>query len=166
MFTAAQLALAERILAEARKRQVRLATAESCTGGLVAACLTAIAGASDVFERGFVTYSNEANTELLGVRSDLIAAHGAVSVEVAEAMAQGATSRSHADIAVSITGIAGPGGGSALKPVGTVCFGIATPGHLQTERKIFADNGRTAIRIAALDEALDLLSQAVSGFTP
>lgn len=166
MFTPAQLTLAERILTEARKRHLRIATAESCTGGLVAGCLTAIAGSSDVFERGFVTYSNEAKSELLGVRSDLIAAYGAVSVEVAEAMAKGALTHSSADIAVSITGIAGPGGGSAQKPVGTVCFGIATPGHVQMERKLFTDNGRTGIRIAALDEALDLLAQAVSGFVP
>lgn len=166
MFAASQLAQAERILAEARKRGIRIATAESCTGGLVAGCLTAIAGSSDVFERGFVTYSNEAKTELLGVRCDLIGAHGAVSAEVAEAMAKGALTHSAADIAVSVTGIAGPGGGSAQKPVGTVCFGIATPAHVQTERKVFIDNGRTGIRTAALEEALALLAQAVSGFVP
>ncbi len=166
MFSAAQLTHAERILAEARKRQIKIVTAESCTGGLVAACLTAIAGSSDVVERGFVTYSNESKTEMLGVRPDLIAAHGAVSVEVAEAMAQGALTHSHADVALSITGIAGPGGGSAQKPVGTVCFGVATSGHVQTERKLFPDNGRSGIRTAALEEALDLLSQAVGGFTP
>lgn len=166
MFTASQLASAERILSEARKRGLRIVSAESCTGGLVAACLTSIAGSSDVFERGFVTYSNEAKTELLGVRCDLIGGYGAVSVEVAEAMAKGALKHSAADIAISITGIAGPGGGSAQKPVGTICFGIATPGHVQTERKVFTDNGRTSIRTDALEEALSLLAQAVSGFVP
>lgn len=165
MFTAAQLALAEKILADARARHLRLATAESCTGGLVAGCLTAIAGSSDVFDRGFVTYSNEAKTEMLGVRPDLIAAHGAVSVDVAEAMAKGAITHSAADIAVSITGIAGPGGGSPQKPVGTVCFGIASPDHIQTERKLFQDAGRTGIRVAALDEALALLLLAVRSQT-
>lgn len=166
MFTTAQLATAERILAEARQRQLKIAMAESCTGGLVAACLTAIAGSSDVVDRGFVTYSNEAKADMLGVRPDLIAAHGAVSVEVAQAMAQGALAHSHADIALSITGIAGPGGGSPQKPIGTVCFGVATPGRVQTERKLFPDNGRNGIRTAALEEALDLLAQAVGGFNP
>ena len=123
MFSKSQSARAEHILAEARARKLKIVTAESCTGGLLGACLTAIAGSSDVYERGFITYSNEAKTELLGVRPDLIAAHGAVSIEVAAAMAQGALLHAHADLAVSITGIAGPGGGSLQKPVGTVCSG-------------------------------------------
>lgn len=165
MFSAAQLAHAERILAEARKRHLKIATAESCTGGLVAACLTAIAGSSDVVERGFVTYSNEAKTDMLGVRPDLIAAHGAVSVEVAEAMAQGALTHSHADVALSITGIAGPGGGSAQKPVGTVCFGHATGDGVVAERIIFKAQGRTAIRDAALDHALHALATMVTSKT-
>lgn len=166
MFTKAQLAAAESILHGARQRSLRLVTAESCTGGMVSACLTAIGGSSDVFERGFVTYSNEAKTELLGVRPDLIAAHGAVSTEVAAAMAQGALTHSHADIAISITGIAGPGGGTPQKPVGTICFGLAMSGDVHTYRKIFAEEDRTTIRIAALEEGLHRLAQAVSGFTP
>lgn len=165
MFTAAQCALAETILAEARRRHLKIATAESCTGGLVAACLTAIAGSSDVVERGFVTYSNESKTEMLGVRPDLIAAHGAVSIEVAEAMAQGALTHSHADLAISITGIAGPGGGSAHKPVGTVCFGRANGDSVVAERLVFPSEGRSAIRDAALDHALHTLATMVTSKT-
>ena len=159
MFSTGQRARAEQILAEARARKVRIATAESCTGGLVGACLTAIAGSSDVYERGFITYSNEAKTELLGVRPDFIAAHGAVSVEVAAAMAQGALLHAHADLAVSITGIAGPGGGSLHKPVGTVCSGIAFRDEIHTEHKLFPDTGRDDIRRAALEESLALLAR-------
>ena len=165
MFSKQQMSLAEAILAAARARQIKIATAESCTGGLLGACLTAIAGSSDVYERGFITYSNEAKADALGVRPDLIAAHGAVSVEVAAAMAQGALSHSHADLAISITGIAGPGGGSPQKPVGTVCFGLAHSGHILTERKTFADEGRSAIRDAALDEALRLLLNACASYS-
>jgi nicotinamide-nucleotide amidase len=114
------------VLAEAlRSAELMIATAESCTGGMIAAACTSIAGSSDWFERGLVTYSNEAKTELLGVDAGLIAAHGAVSEEVAQAMAEGALARSHAQIAVAVTGIAGPGGGSPGKPVGTVWMAIA-----------------------------------------
>jgi nicotinamide-nucleotide amidase len=116
---------AKDVLDVCRSGGLRLATAESCTGGLIAAVLTSIAGSSAVFERGFVTYSNEAKTELLGVPAGLIAEHGAVSEPVARAMAEGALLRSHADIAVSVTGIAGPDGGSAEKPVGLVHFACA-----------------------------------------
>ena len=119
---------AARLLAACRRRAVLLATAESCTGGLIAAALTAIAGSSDVVDRGFVTYSNDAKTEMLGVPAALIAAEGAVSAPVARAMAEGALARSRATIAVAVTGIAGPGGGSADKPVGLVWFGLARPG--------------------------------------
>lgn len=162
MFTKAQSTLAETILAEARKRHLKIATAESCTGGLIAGCLTAIPGSSDVFERGFVTYSNEAKTEMLGVRSDLIAAHGAVSVDVATAMAQGALTHSHADIAISVTGIAGPGGGSSHKPVGTVCFGQATADFHHADRILFPSIDRTEIRALALDHALALLLELIT----
>ena len=162
MFTKAQSTLAETILAEARKRHLKIATAESCTGGLIAGCLTAIPGSSDVFERGFVTYSNEAKTEMLGVRSDLIAAHGAVSVDVATAMAQGALTHSHADIAISVTGIAGPGGGSPHKPVGTVCFGQATADFHHADRILFPSTDRTEIRTLALDHALALLLELIT----
>ena len=124
MISTALLNEAESLLAAARASGVKLATAESCTGGLIAATLTAIAGSSDVVDRGFVTYSNEAKTDMLGVPMGLIDAVGAVSEPVARLMAQGALSRSRAHIAVSVTGVAGPGGGSADKPVGTVYFGV------------------------------------------
>jgi nicotinamide-nucleotide amidase len=145
------------LLQQCRDRRVRLATAESCTGGLIAAVLTAIPGASDVVERGFVTYSNAAKTELLGVPAALIAAVGAVSDEVARHMAEGALQRSHADIAVSVTGIAGPDGGSAAKPVGLICIGLAQRGHEVTgEQQVFSGD-RTAIRLAAMERAFALI---------
>jgi len=148
---------AESLLAACRARGIRLATAESCTGGLIAAALTAIAGSSDVVERGFVTYSNAAKQELLGVPAELIARVGAVSDEVARAMAEGALARSHADIAVSVTGVAGPTGGSAEKPVGLVCFGLAQRGRpVAGERKVFPGD-RTAIRAATVAHAFALI---------
>ena len=140
-------------------------TAESCTGGLVAACLTAIAGSSAVFDRGFVTYSNESKTAMLGVDPALIALHGAVSVEVAQAMARGALAQSHALLSISITGIAGPGGGSDAKPVGTVCFGLATRSSCVAERRLFPDHGRDYIRLAALDDALERIILAIKSQT-
>ena len=145
-----------------RERGWRLATAESCTGGLVAALLTEIAGSSAVVERGFVTYSNEAKTGMLGVPPDLIAAHGAVSELVARAMAEGALLRSRAEVAVAVTGIAGPGGATELKPVGLVHFGLACANrptrHL--ERR-FGDRGRAVVRALAVDDALALLSSVL-----
>ena len=149
-------ARASALLERYRAAGLKLATAESCTGGLIAAALTEIAGSSDVVERGFVTYSNEAKSELLGVPAALIAEKGAVSAEVAEAMAQGALARSRADAAVSVTGIAGPGGGTADKPVGLVYLGACRQGgRPRHERRVFAGD-RAAVRRAALDEALDL----------
>jgi nicotinamide-nucleotide amidase len=157
VFDAEILALASSVLDACRARSWHIGTAESCTGGLVAAALTAIAGSSDVVERGFVAYSNEAKSELLGVPPATIAAHGAVSAETAMAMAQGAIARAPIDLAVSITGIAGPGSGGAEKPVGLVLFGIARrDGACRTERRVFAGD-RAAIRHAALVEALRLL---------
>ena len=152
-----------------RAAGLKLATAESCTGGLIAAALTEIAGSSDVVERGFVTYSNEAKNELLGVPTALIAEKGAVSAEVAEAMAAGALAHSHADAAVSVTGIAGPGGGTAEKPVGLVYLGACRRGgRPRHERRVFAGD-RAAVRRAALDEALDLalaiVGQSADGAT-
>ncbi|GJE58002.1 CinA family protein [Methylobacterium trifolii] len=139
-----------------------VATAESCTGGLVAGLLTAVPGSSAVLERGFVTYSNAAKEEAIGVPTALLAAHGAVSAPVARAMAEGALDHSHADVAVAITGIAGPGGGSADKPVGLVHFGLAVRGgpvrHL--ERR-YGDPGRAEIRRLAVAEALGLLEGAL-----
>jgi nicotinamide-nucleotide amidase len=154
------LNLAETVLDACRARGWHVATAESCTGGLVAAALTAIAGSSDVVERGFVTYSNEAKSEMLGVSPATIAAHGAVSAETVAAMAQGAVVRAPVDLAVSIAGVAGPGGGSAEKPVGLVIFGIARRGgECQTQRHVFPGN-RTAVREAAVKVALGLLADA------
>ncbi|KQP51414.1 nicotinamide-nucleotide amidohydrolase family protein [Methylobacterium sp. Leaf108] len=141
----------------------RIACAESCTGGLVAGLLTAIAGSSAVVERGFVTYSNAAKTQMLGVPADLIAAEGAVSEAVAGAMAQGALDRSEADVAVAITGIAGPGGGSAHKPVGLVHFGLAAAGAppRRLERR-YGDLGRDAVRRRAVEDALALLESNIA----
>ncbi|HZP18664.1 MAG TPA: CinA family protein [Bauldia sp.] len=159
--SAAEL-LAGEVIAAARARGWLIATAESCTGGLVAGALTDIAGSSTVFERGFITYSNEAKTELLGVPAPLIAAHGAVSEEVARAMAAGAIAHSRADLAVSVTGIAGPTGGSPEKPVGLVHFAIARRGiEGRALRRLFPDGGRAAIRAAAVEEALELLLDAL-----
>jgi nicotinamide-nucleotide amidase len=156
---------ASAVLAAARAKGLRIATAESCTGGLLAGALTDIAGSSDVFERGFVTYSNPAKTELLGVDPALIAAYGAVSEEVAAAMAAGALAHSAADLAVSTTGIAGPGG-SEFKPEGRVCFGIAGANGTQTKTIDFGALGRGKVRAAAVDEALRLLAATISQATP
>ena len=152
-------ALAVAALEACRTRGWMLATAESCTGGMVAAALTAIAGSSDVMDRGFVTYSNEAKAEMLGVPPDLIAAHGAVSRVVAEQMARGALRHSRASISVAITGIAGPSGGSADKPVGLVHLACATAaGTLHHVEKRYGDIGRDAIRLASARDALALIS--------
>lgn len=147
---------AARLLARCRARGVMLATAESCTGGLIAATLTEIAGSSDVVDRGFVTYSNAAKTEMLGVPAALIAHHGAVSAPVAEAMARGARDRSSAAIAVAVTGIAGPGGGSADKPVGLVWFGLAHAGGVTTDHVVFPGD-RAAVRAATVAHAFALI---------
>ena len=144
-----------------RAAGLRVATAESCTGGLVAAALTEIAGSSDVVEAGFVTYSNEAKIELLGVSEEVLETFGAVSIAVAWGMAQGALARSNADVAVAITGIAGPGGGSERKPVGTVVFARARrgadPKEMMADTKVFADLGRGGVRLQAALCALELL---------
>ena len=154
------------MLEACRSASVKLVTAESCTGGLVAGCLTEIAGSSDVVERGFVTYSNEAKSALLGVPAETIARVGAVSAEVAEAMALGALERSRADLAVAITGIAGPGGATADKPVGLVFIGAARRGQAAlSERHIFAGD-RTAVRLASVEAALDLLARQLEAGGP
>lgn len=151
----------EELLARARYWGLRVATAESCTGGLVAAALTDVAGSSDVFERGFVTYSNAAKVELLGVSPETLAAHGAVSEEVAREMAEGAIAHSAADLAVSITGIAGPGA-SEFKPEGRVCFGLAHKGReTRVETVEFGALGRAKVRAAARDHALRLVMGAL-----
>lgn len=152
---------AEDILQIAREQGVMIATAESCTGGLVAAALTEVPGSSDVFERGFVTYSNDAKTDLLGVDPALIDVQGAVSEEVARAMAVGALMRSQAQLAVSVTGIAGPGG-SDHKPEGRVCFGVAMEGRSpRTTTQEFGALGRSNVRAASVDFALTLLAGAL-----
>ena len=154
--TPALLAEAEALLALFRARGLMLATAESCTGGLVAATLTAIAGSSDVVERGFVTYSNEAKRELLGVSEESLATAGAVSEAVARAMAEGALAGSRAAIAVSVTGIAGPGGATATKPLGLVFVGAARRGGaLLVERHVFGGD-RAAVRNASVAVAFRL----------
>lgn len=151
----------EELLARARYWGVRIATAESCTGGMVAAALTDVAGSSDVFERGFVTYSNAAKVDLLGVSDETLAAHGAVSEAVAREMAEGAVRHSAAGLAVSITGIAGPGG-SEFKPEGRVCFGLAYRGReTRVETVEFGALGRAKVRAAARDHALRLLMSAL-----
>ena len=152
-----------RLATALQARGWRLATAESCTGGLIAAACTALAGSSTWFERGFVTYSNEAKTELLGVPAGLIAAQGAVSEAVARAMAEGALAHAHAEIAVAVTGIAGPGGGSPGKPVGTVWMAWAwraAPGTVHTHTRLLRLSGdRHAVRAATVNEALDTVWQ-------
>lgn len=152
------VALAERVITENRAAGRRVALAESCTGGLVSAALTEVAGSSTVLDRGFVTYSNEAKSELLGVDPALIAAHGAVSDAVAQAMAAGAVAHSRAQVALSVTGVAGPTGGSPDKPVGTVWFGWQVNGQVRTERRRF-DGDRATVRAATVEHALRTLVQ-------
>ncbi len=155
------VALARRVVDENRAAGRRITTAESCTGGLVAAALTEIAGASDVFDRAFITYSNESKTEMLGVSDDILATLGAVSEATAWAMASGALKRSRADVAIAISGIAGPGGGTTKKPVGTVVFARAlkdeSAGPVLADTHHFGDLGRTEIRRQAALVGLRLL---------
>ncbi|MGR3511574.1 MAG: CinA family protein [Paracoccaceae bacterium] len=155
------LTRASHVLDLARRQGVLIATAESCTGGLIAGALTDVPGSSDVVDRGFVTYSNAAKTEMLGVSPDLIDTHGAVSEPVAAAMARGALETSEATLTVSVTGVAGPGA-SAAKPEGMVCFGIATPEAVQTETVCFGPRGRAQVREATVRHALKLLENALN----
>lgn len=148
------------VLDLARARGVMIATAESCTGGLIIAALTDVAGSSDVVDRGFVTYSNAAKIEMLGIRPETLAAHGAVSEAIAREMAQGARAHSDAGIAVSVTGIAGPGG-SEHKPEGRVCFGIADAWGVRCETVEFGALGRANVRAATVEHALALLARAL-----
>lgn len=154
--------LSEAVIRRAMATGLMVATAESCTGGLVAGALTAIAGSSAVVDRGFVTYSNEAKVEMLGVSEDALALYGAVSEPTARAMAEGAVARSRASLAVSVTGIAGPGGGSAQKPVGLVHFGVHGPdGQTVHIEKRFDDIGRDEVRLESVRTALALLLEAL-----
>jgi nicotinamide-nucleotide amidase len=144
-----------------RDKGWKLTTAESCTGGLLAGAVTDVAGSSDVFDRGFVTYSNAAKTEMLGVSADLILQHGAVSEFVARAMAAGALMHSQADVAIAVTGIAGPGGGTDLKPVGLVHFACATQAKTTHIEVQFGDLGRAIVRQLAVRQALQLVMEAL-----
>jgi len=149
------------VLDLARRRGVLIATAESCTGGLIAGRLTDVPGSSDAVDRGFVTYSNAAKIEMLGIRPETLETHGAVSEEIAAEMAQGALARSQAGVAVAVTGIAGPGG-SEHKPEGRVCFGIADALGVRTETVDFGPLGRAAVRAATVEHALALLKAALA----
>ena len=155
------VAAAERVVVANKAIGRRISVAESCTGGLVAAALTEIPGSSEIFESGFVTYSNDAKLDMLKVSSDVLETFGAVSIATAWAMAQGALELSGADVAVAITGVAGPGGGTEKKPVGTVVFARAEkggdPGNVVADRKDFGDLGRGGIRLQAALCALELL---------
>ena len=158
MFTPALLSLAKDVLDCAREKQLRIATAESCTGGLIAGLLTEIPGSSEVFERGFVVYSNQAKQEMLGVPLRLLDEFGAVSEEVAVVMATGAIEHSRADVSVAVTGIAGPGGGAGDKPVGLVHIAAYRKGNGVThEAYHFGDIGRTEVRLKTIEAALRLL---------
>ena len=162
MFSDALLMEARTLLERARTEHIRIVTAESCTGGLIAGLLTEISGSSDVVERGFVTYSNEAKEELLGVPHHTLETYGAVSEPVARAMAQGALKHAHAERSIAVTGIAGPGGGSAQKPVGLVYIAVARPeGDVMVREHRFGDIGRDKVRLAAVEKALRLLRDSL-----
>jgi nicotinamide-nucleotide amidase len=167
LFPADLYAAAEALLADLQRRALLIATAESCTGGLLVGLLTEVSGASGMVERGFVTYSNAAKTELLGVAPEFIARYGAVSEEVGRAMAEGALARTPAHIAVSVTGIAGPDGGSREKPVGLVYIGIAAKGEPTRVKECrFGDIGRREVRLASVREAVALAQSAVKPGLP
>ncbi len=160
MFSADLRARAETLLAAARAQGLKLATAESCTGGLIASLLTEIAGSSDVLDRGFVTYSNQAKEDMLGVPAGLLRQHGAVSEAVARAMAEGAIRASTAQLSIAVTGIAGPGGGTEEKPVGLVHIAAARAGEATLHRECrFGDIGRSEIRLASVEAALEMMAQ-------
>ena len=159
--------LANALLQACQKRGIMLATAESCTGGMIIAALTDIAGSSAVVDRGFITYSNEAKMDMVGVAAATLEAHGAVSRETAIEMASGALARSRAGLTLAVTGIAGPGGGSAEKPVGLVWFGVDLDGQIVTaENRLFADKGRDFIRREAVRHALELGLRALGQHQP
>ena len=163
MFPAALAARAEQLLTACRQQKIKIATAESCTGGLIAGCLTAVAGSSEVVERGFVTYSNEAKMEMIGVPADLIERVAAVSEEVSRAMAEGALEHSGAQLSLAVTGIAGPGGATEDKPVGLVHLACALEGSATEHvRAVFAGD-RDAVRMATIEAALEMAIAAVNG---
>lgn len=157
------MTLADRLLDRAKTKGLMIATAESCTGGLISGAITDVAGSSAIFDRGFVTYTNAAKIAMLGVAQGTLDLHGAVSEPVAAAMALGALARSNAQIVVSVTGIAGPGG-TEHKPEGRVCFGLAMLGRVQTETVEFGAIGRANVRAATVDRALHLLLKAIEEY--
>ncbi len=163
MYPEILIIMAEDLINACRKNAIKLALAESCTGGLVAGCVTAVNGSSDIFDRGFVTYSNQAKTEMLGVTEKLLKNFGSVSEQVAIAMAEGAIANSNADISLSITGVAGPGGGTDEKPVGLVHMAVARKGtSIRHERHIFKGD-RERVRIQAVESGLKLLNVVAAG---
>jgi len=167
LFPSGLMQQAAALLDDLRQRGRKLATAESCTGGLIAALLTEIAGSSDVVERGFVTYSNAAKSQMLGVTEAMLAQHGAVSEQVARAMVQGALAHSQADIAVAVTGVAGPGGGSAAKPVGLVHIAAGRRGGAVLHQECrFGDIGRGPVRLASVEVAIQLVARAAAESAP
>lgn len=162
MFASPLLRLAEIVIADARERKLRIATAESCTGGLIGGLLTEIAGSSDVFDRGFIVYSNRAKQDMLGVSGDMIADLGAVSEAVARSMAEGAVENSNAHMAVAVTGIAGPGGGTGLKPIGLVHIAACRENRsILHEAHRFGDIGRSQVRMKTVEAALLLLQRLI-----
>jgi nicotinamide-nucleotide amidase len=166
MFPADLVHKAETLVSLCRAKKLKVATAESCTGGLVGGLITAVAGSSDIYDRGFITYSNEAKRDCLGVAEAMLTKYGAVSEDVARAMAEGALAHSRAHIAVSITGIAGPGGGSADKPVGLVHFACGQKGAIETRAERFGDRGRAEVRLISVATAIDLLLAAAAHGVP
>ncbi len=162
LFSPQLLSLSESVIRSAAAKKLKLATAESCTGGLISGCLTAIAGSSEVFDRGFITYSYAAKTDMLGVPRKTIIDRGAVSPEVAHAMAEGALENSDADIVVAVTGIAGPGGGTTEKPVGLVWLGCAMKGKIYTVSRNFSGD-RSDVRLQTVETALNILKDEIEG---
>lgn len=164
MFPDRLLNLARLVLDDADQRRLKIATAESCTGGLLSALFVEIPGSSKVFERGFVTYSNKAKEEMLGIPGDMVADYGAVSEPVARLMAEGALEESRANIAIAITGVAGPGGGTKFKPVGTVHFALARENApIRHRMEEFGDIGRNEVRMASVETALKMLQESLAG---
>ncbi len=157
MFPNELVELTSELIGKCRDGEIRIATAESCTGGLIAGCLTTVSGSSDVFERGFNTYSNEAKNEMLGVPLELINEHGAVSEQVAGAMAEGALKNAPVQLTVAVTGIAGPGGGSPEKPVGTVQIASARIGSTTLNERFLIEGDRDAVRLATVKKALEMM---------
>ena len=161
MFSDKLVKLAEKVILACKKHNLRLATAESCTGGLIAGCLTSISGASDVLQYGYVTYTNQAKINLLGVSANILSEHGAVSETVSRSMANGAIMSGNADISVSVTGIAGPDGGSNKKPVGLVHISVARQNYKTLHERHLFDGDREAIRLLSVTMALKLLLKQV-----